>query len=179
MKKVILTIIICAISIGVFAQHYEFDTYIENSKFLGPKMDSVSCEIEDLTHHILATHNMEEHKRYAEKIYQSSKELKNQIQYYRKKATRFRVAKIIIYETANILLVCAQSAVNPGVFPDLMYHPGDELPVSKYYDYLDEISQDALRIKSAYKEEKRLQKANDILLSISNFNQYYAEGDIR
>lgn len=185
MKKAVLTISLFLLSLTGFAQSYhnQFDTYIEGSKVLGPKMEKVSCAIEDLTHLVISTNNIDDQRRYAEGVYKLAKNLRLQIRDSMKAATKHRAAKIMLNMTINIVAFCVMAVLTDGGHGSAntmgaASSRDSELPACKYYDYMRAIQDDALTMKVASKEKNVLQAAYSILQSISDFNQYYAEGDI-
>ena len=169
MKKVILTLTAGFISLMGFSHDIMFDDFLKKHDELGPRLSTISCEIEELTHKILHAETLEEQQVYAIKIREVGGALKDDIGKLRKKnavsCNDYTIGPALAVASGNVALAYAYA----GLWQT------EELPKSKYYSYLEDIMHYAWRIKVANKEDKAELKANEILEVVSNYNLYHAE----
>lgn len=169
MKKIILTLTVLAFAMQGFSHDLMFDDFLKQHEVVGPKLEKMVCDMEDLAHQIMTSNDLEQQNALAEEIRSIGKSLKNDIKVLREKNSVECDNYLTGYAVALAVGNVALTPLYAGLYST------DELPKSKYYNFVDEMVHLAWRVEVAKSPEKALEKSEDLLEVISEYNLYHAE----
>lgn len=169
MKKIVLTLTIMVFAMQGFAQDLMFDNFLKQHEVIGPKLDKIVCDMEELTRQILSTEDLEKQQLLAEEVRVMGDALRDDIRKLRSKNATSCDNYLMGYAVAS-------AVGNPGLTPIYAgLYSTNELPKSNYFTLVDEMVHLAWRIKIAHSPEKVEKKTHDLLATISDYNTYHAQ----